>query len=250
MKNQYVGDINDYLKYALLRHVQRSGYDMTICWMRTPDDGRRDGRRRWYLDDPAQFRDYDPVLFDALAGPLRTRRNLRDIERSGLLPHTNFFPDLLSDDVDERSDYFGRFSAAVRTSGLVFFDPDNGLDIATVSRGRRNSSKYLYRDELEAVLATGRSCIVYQHFPRVERSTFLNRVLGSLSASCCSVRRASVFSSHVAYLIFAQESDSSLLPSARAFAHRWAPIARHLELPDDPATDLPEEGAALLSDCS
>ena len=41
MKNQYLGDINDYRKQGLLRLLSGMGELKTgVCWMLTPDDGR------------------------------------------------------------------------------------------------------------------------------------------------------------------------------------------------------------------
>lgn len=40
MKHQYIGDINDYRKYALLRTLSADGVNrIGVCWMLTPDDG-------------------------------------------------------------------------------------------------------------------------------------------------------------------------------------------------------------------
>ena len=67
MKEQYVGDINDYRKYALLRALAGEGaVKIGVCWMLTPSDGRADGNRLGYLRKPA-FSEFDPPLFDLLA---------------------------------------------------------------------------------------------------------------------------------------------------------------------------------------
>jgi len=50
MKNQYVGDINDYHKYGLLRSLkQATGLDILISWMLTSDDTSKDGGKTEYL---------------------------------------------------------------------------------------------------------------------------------------------------------------------------------------------------------
>ena len=48
MKNQYVGDIGDYGKYALLRALS-CRYSIGVNWYLTPDDDRSDGRFTDYL---------------------------------------------------------------------------------------------------------------------------------------------------------------------------------------------------------
>jgi hypothetical protein len=89
MKNQYVVDINDYRKYALLRILAGAGDIRTgVCWMLTPSDGRPDGEKTGYLDDPFRYRPHDPNLFELLrylvAAP--DQRHLALIEASGIVP--------------------------------------------------------------------------------------------------------------------------------------------------------------------
>ena len=67
VKQQYLGDANDYRKYALLRHFAEGGrIRIGVCWMLTAPDGRNDGSHLAYLDKPAKFRRFDPELFDWL----------------------------------------------------------------------------------------------------------------------------------------------------------------------------------------
>lgn len=66
MKEQYVGDINDYRKYALLRALAGEGtVTIGVCWMLTPSDSSNHGSKLDYLKKPA-FREFDPPLFDLL----------------------------------------------------------------------------------------------------------------------------------------------------------------------------------------
>jgi hypothetical protein len=177
VKHQYAGDVNDYLKYALLRRLtERDARRLLVCWMLTPDDGRGDGRLTRYLDDPSRWRALDPELFDALRA-LRDgggARGVGEIERAGLLPGARFQSEMLGDDGREREAYFARTRALARGRELVFFDPDNGMEVPSTPRGRRNSSKYLYRDELARTYADGHSVLVYQHFPRAARGPFVS----------------------------------------------------------------------------
>ena len=43
VKDQYVGDVSDYLKYATLRAWSRAGLSTGLAWMRTDADLRPDG---------------------------------------------------------------------------------------------------------------------------------------------------------------------------------------------------------------
>ena len=71
MKNQYLGNVNDYRKHGLLRALQGAMRDrLLVTWMLTPDDGGGDVGFRFYLKDPGRWRGYDPELFDGIAGLL------------------------------------------------------------------------------------------------------------------------------------------------------------------------------------
>lgn len=53
MKNQYFGDIYDYIKYGLLRRLSHYGNISTaVCWMLTENDDKKDGHRVNYLREP------------------------------------------------------------------------------------------------------------------------------------------------------------------------------------------------------
>ena len=147
MKNQYFGDIYDYIKYGLLRQLSCCGKVSTaVCWMLTENVDRRDGNRVNYLQEPEAWRAFDPPVFDCLRTAVlaRNERNIRTIEDSGLLPNTSFYSPSLTDGPDERRTYFDSFLESSRGKELVFFDPDNGLEIKSVKYGRKGASRYLH----------------------------------------------------------------------------------------------------------
>lgn len=170
VKEQYVGDVNDYRKYALLRLLGQSGLRLGVCWMLTPNDSRSDGNKLGYLDQSKQER-HDPELF-ALLRRVRDESDTRRlilIEDSGTLSEAVFVNAIVPETLFERQLWFKRASTALAEGDLIFFDPDNGIEVGSVAKGRRNSSKYVYRDELAAAYRTGHSLLVYQHFQRKER---------------------------------------------------------------------------------
>ncbi|HUS69153.1 MAG TPA: hypothetical protein VM075_00055 [Anaerolineae bacterium] len=176
MKNQYFGDINDYRKYGLLRALTGHGQINTaVCWMLTPDDGRMDGSRTTYLSRPAEWRYRDPQLFDHLElVVLRSGvRNVVEIETSGILASCTFISDMVPDDGVARGLYFQRAMDLARGCDLVFFDPDNGIEVKSKPYGRKDSSKYLYWHEIDRFWKAGHSLLIYQHFPRVKRDPFI-----------------------------------------------------------------------------
>jgi hypothetical protein len=206
MKDQYAADINDYLKYALLRTLSTvHAGTLHVCWMRTASDGRSDGSRLAYLANPVEFRSLDPLVFDELTRIVACgARSVRAVEKSAILPRARFHGALLNDLDATRRRYFDRVWSALGDDDLVFFDPDNGLEVPSVPRGRRNCCKYLFWDEINHALGETRSVCVYQHFPRVFRPAYLERRLAEFSERFPAHRSFAVYSSSVAYLVCAR----------------------------------------------
>lgn len=222
MKDQYVGDVNDYLKYALLRSLRSNGELVTIVWMLTPEDSRADGRRLGYLNQPTSFRSIDPPLFDILLDLVQGGvRSVEAIKAGGILPNAKFFDHVLTDNLRERSSYMTRALAPAGDSQLMFFDPDNGLDVPSVPKGRRNSSKYVYRDEVASAYERGASVVIYQHFPRRQRLPFLRGLADELLVHTnCRVVQA-LSTPHVAYLVLPRLDEERILRSCMEnLAHR------------------------------
>ena len=179
MKNQYFGDENDYKKYGLLNTLTgRGDLSTALCWMLTPDDSRSDGRFTDYLSQPSKWRPYDPLLYDQLRNAVVTQRR-RDVQyaaEAGLIPGARYYDLLLPDDAEGRAAYWRSFWQAAEGCTLIFFDPDNGLEVKSKPYRRKNSSKYLYWHELAQTLDRGYSALVYQHFPRVARDAFIEQM--------------------------------------------------------------------------
>jgi hypothetical protein len=174
MKNQYFGDINDYRKYGLLRILAAGGKNkIAICWMLTADDSKSDGKFTTYLNSPYSWRPFDPDLFDFLSKTVagKNKRDVASIARTNLVPSASYFSLFLAD--GNRDEYFERLHAHLRRSHILFFDPDNGLEIQSVPKERRGSHKYLYWDEAHRFFSKGHSLLIYQHFPRIQRERFI-----------------------------------------------------------------------------
>jgi len=216
VKHQYVGDINDYRKYALLRALAQGGANrIGVCWMLTPDDGGNDGRGLSYLDKPERYRHFDPELFDVLrdsASEPDTRR-LDVIEESKVLPGASYFNEDLPDTLSERRSFMDRCLRSFRKAHLVFFDPDNGLEV-TLPRGRKNSSKYLYLDEVAAFYEAGKSLLIYQHFPRIERGSFVERRSGQLREVAPGSAVWTFTTAHVVFFLLVHPKSPAKLTTA------------------------------------
>jgi hypothetical protein len=151
MKNQFVGDINDYYKYGLLRILSGPGKKgLGVCWMRTPDGTE-------YLDDPRKWRKYDPELFDKLRRTVHAR-TVRRVQEAGILPSARFHGELFKGGLKDRGNYFREVLDKFAGVRLVFFDPDVGL---APSAGKLNN-KRLHVEELGSAFKRGHSVLVIQ----------------------------------------------------------------------------------------
>jgi hypothetical protein len=208
MKNQYFGDINDYRKYGLLRILSNRGEIKTaICWMLTPDDDGGDGGRVGYLLQPGKWRELDAALFDHLAevvlrgGP----RNVSGIEDSDLLSSCVFLSEIVPDDREGRKAYFQRLEDLASGCHLIFFDPDNGIEVKSKPYGRKDSSKYLYWHEIERFWNAGHSLLIYQHFPHVKQAPFIAGKDRELMRRTGAPEVVAFRTSHVAFFLLPQE---------------------------------------------
>lgn len=187
MKQQYLADINDYRKFALLRRLLKDPKTTVgIVWMLTPADGRNDGQRTQYLKQPNNWRHYDPGLFDALIPIARDEgvRQLQLVEKSGIIPNAAFFDEHVPVSPSIRGSYMSEALSRFKKSTLIFFDPDNGLHVSSVATGAPASPKYVYRSEVLAAYERGHSVLIYQHFPREDHSQFRTRAMRELGRLC------------------------------------------------------------------
>lgn len=226
MKHQYVGDINDYRKYALLRALSSDGANgIGVCWMLTPDDGGVDGGKLAYLGQPERFQHFDPELFKTLthAASEQDRRRLQTIEDSEVIAGALYYNETLSDDAGGRAAFMDRCASLFHDAELVFFDPDNGLEVS-LPKGRKNSSKYLYLDEVAAFYEAGKSLLIYQHFPRVERKAFLSSRVEQLRGVAPGCAIWAFKTSHVVFFLLVHpESPARLAVAAMEACERWEP---------------------------
>lgn len=231
MKHQYFGDINDYRKYGLLRMLAHVGQlRLGICWMLTPDDDRTDGEFRRYLEQPERWRYLDEELYDALQRLLApiNARSIDHVEAWNLLPEARYYRDVVPVGVAARRAYFDAALDAMIGTDMVFFDPDNGIEVASVRRGSSAAPKYVRWDEIADVYARGHSVLLYQHYPRRPRMEFESKLCDRLKAET-GANRIDVFSTaHVAFIAVSQVAHGERIAHvADAVAERWNGEIRH-----------------------
>jgi hypothetical protein len=226
MKDQYFGDINDYRKYGLLRSLAGvSGLRIGICWLLTPDDAGSDGDLRAYLNNPGKWRRYDPELYESLRRLLEgsAGRSVRNAHEWGLVPGAEYFEHVLGDNAEARAEYF--YAAWEQLAGcqLLFFDPDNGIEVPSHQWGTRGSSKYVYWRELKESFSRGHSLLIYQHYPRVPRDQFVPFLAERIGEELDRARVSAFKTPYVAsFLVEQPEHAQALEGAAAAIVARWS----------------------------
>ena len=225
MKNQYFGDVNDYRKYGLLRvFANQAAFNIGVCWMLTPDDERRDGNRTGYLDRHEEFARFDAVLFHKLHDCVRAngRRSVGLLERAGLLKNTLYWDRLVPGSVPERERWLNDMCDRFAKTDLVFFDPDNGVEVKSAPWQQSASPKHLYWRELERVFQRGHSLLVFQHFCRSRRDEFVARLKGELKQRTGGASVLALCTAHGVFLLASQKAHQTrLAEAARDVEAQW-----------------------------
>lgn len=226
MKDQYVGDINDFAKYSILRELRgASRLRLVVAWMLTHADGTTEGSQTRYLAERARYRHLDPHVFDRLNELVTSgNRSVAAVEQAGVLDPAAFVARRIEDHLASRLAFLREVSTVATEPSLVFFDPDIGIAPPSVRPGRRRSAMYVFPEELVETHARGHSVVVYQHFARRQRAALLEEGLSVIARPTPDAGAFALWSSRVAFLVFpSAKHGAKLAAAAKAFAQRWHP---------------------------
>ncbi len=168
MKNQYVGDVGDFGKYALVRSFAEEGIRVGVNWYLTSNDGSNDGSFTGYLGAD-RMRHLCPEVFDALKEIVKRKgKSVRDVEKSGIIKDAIFFNELIDSSgkpgerTQKREQWFAKSMDALEGADLVFMDPDNGL-LESGDASKLGAEKYVLPDEVEQCFNSGKNVVYYCH---------------------------------------------------------------------------------------
>jgi hypothetical protein len=233
MKNQYIGDIQDYRKYGLLRILEKVGFGhILLALMTTPDDlSSNDGKKRRYLDldqtskrvryDSFLYRRLQTINSDDEAG------KIDKLKSYGLLKKATFFhvpvpePIRIEEKPYERLIWLEKLKEAARPADLVFFDPDNGIEVLSAPMTRVKSIKYVYWNEIEEIWRRGKSVLIYQHFPRRKRVQYIHDITSELSRHTDYAIVTAYRTPDVLFLLATQDRHEQLIPEVDRMVEEW-----------------------------
>ena len=164
MRNQFVGDVNDYHKYQLLNELALNS-EVNVCWMLNDDI---DGQDSKFVNHK-----YSDPLASLLSGIVeKGDRNVARIENSNLIKVKRYYLQIKDICLDE-------------IKGVLFFDPDNGIEVKSA---KKNDKRYPYYRDIRRFIPYV-DILVYQHFPRVQRRQYMEAITGKIvkEVSCSTV---------------------------------------------------------------
>jgi hypothetical protein len=224
VKNQFFADKRDFLKYDFLLSLMEGTLGLrrfTFVPMLTPDDGTSDGS---LTDYPPGLHPRRQDLWNFLRECLK--RGERDIRKLHVFMRRKPFEYLpCCDDVifthAGRTNYFAGIPSASLRKALVFFDPDNGFEVMSMTA--RNGDKYLRYDELNSVISRMDDesvAIVYQHLPRKSRDIYFAETARDIRR-CIRIRDVLVVTDNV-IAFFVLPKGTSMGKSVRQILPAYA----------------------------
>jgi chromosomal replication initiation ATPase DnaA len=159
MKNQYIGNINDFFKYSILETIEKS-FDkkILVVWMLTKNE-----RMDIEFND---LRKYNKELFQKL-------RCVKSIE--AIYPKYKYQSTFLAK--TNRMKYFSEVKEKAKECDLLFFDPDIGISFSSDKKDK----EHLYWDEIKEFWEPGnegKDLIIYQHLDRQDWDEYLSELNG------------------------------------------------------------------------
>jgi len=218
MRDRWVGNIGDFGKLALLRHLT-ADRRLAVCWYITGRTGEDTNSERYfdYLQRPEEFRHLAPEVFDALSAIEGDRRNryprLTALEASGLLGDALFHSRSVPRRASLREIWAKELVESVDQADLVFLDPDNGL------QGKRLTPKHVALYEVAALRRPDRALMIVQRQSgRRFEARYLAECLQSLGCRPIELIRFRLVSSRF-YVI--ADHDETMSERIAGFARKW-----------------------------
>jgi len=138
--------------------------------------------------------------------------------------NSSYYDTMTPENKLERQKWFDSALIALKTCDLVFFDPDNGLSVKSIAYGKKSSSKYVFDSEIVMALQTSmpRSLVIYQHFPRIERSSFIRSCCKRLFNWNFRTKLICISTSSVLFLMIPHyEHYEKLVIASSSFKRKW-----------------------------
>jgi len=218
MHIRHIGGIVDFGKFALLRQVMQNRR-LAVCWYLTGvNDKARDHERHFcYLRRADEFRHLAPELFDQLAELVADRCTLADpltaLQRSGVLGNAVFLRQEVPKQTSLRPLWAEGIVHSVSGAGLVFLDPDNGI------QGQRLTNRHVALAEIAALRRKDRVLIVgHDQSGRKAEVKYLADQMKSLGCDIVEIIRLRLVTSRLYVIV---DHDTAMAELTAIFVRKW-----------------------------
>jgi hypothetical protein len=156
MRDHYVGDITDFIKFALLRRLQSPNRLLGISWYYIEScDNSCDGLHIEWTDS-SHWKTLDHDLHPWLKDKTKGHRQVERLQDLAFWPNTLFYSTQVAHKRG-RTDWATTMYSDLQKANLIFLDPDNGI--------KEGSRKHASMSEIRQFRQDGRTivCIVFPH---------------------------------------------------------------------------------------
>ena len=172
MRDEFIGDIGDYGKYALLNALADENLTLAINWYF--NYGR--GKAFDYLTEPqkSSYGDCYSKLYSALKDIVGMAPNrLKVVESKRILPEKTIFntepldmPSRPQDQMERRKNWHSRALQKTENAEIIFLDPGIGLAPKDSKPNNNKAVKYVFVEEIVSYTKRKKSVILYHHLNR------------------------------------------------------------------------------------
>jgi hypothetical protein len=232
MQERYLGDSYDFLKYSPLGHLSTAtGVRLGANWYLTVPEqvdkaGNNDGQKRHHLKGGV-WQQADPDLFERIQKfDPDDSRSLANVAELGLLPPNTIYYDAPVSTAN-RAGWHGIGAQTLRESDLVFLDPDNGLEVKSMTS--RTRPKYALYEEVASYFKAGKAVVAIQFARQCDPLQRASEIGDKLVVLCGQCARLPVVRGRVApNLLFFTIAPATISPrihdALRTFATRCAKV--------------------------
>ena len=169
MQNRYVGDTGDFGKYLLLKSLCKEKLTLGVNWCLVDDENHNDdGKHISYLKKKSgAYLKLDKDLFETLKSIVDNKnRNVIAVQNTKVLPSQTIFYSEIIPEGTARFKWHKKSLEQLNDRDIIFYDPDNGLEVKSCGKTHAKGVKYVFFDEVLDAHKAGHSIVIYQHTNR------------------------------------------------------------------------------------
>lgn len=184
MQDRYAGDMGDFGKLGLLKYLIQEGFHIGVNWYKADPPKSEMNKNGTFVQEDGKYKIKpefflcDPELAQSLLHISQNEnRSVEMIQNAALLDKsmTDYYDVSIS--VEQRTAWHELALQKLEKCDLVFLDPDNGLLVKSVGKKSAKSVKYVFEEELEDYLRSGKSLVLYSHRQRKPEEKYFTEIL-------------------------------------------------------------------------